>query len=196
MDYRSTDSRYQSRYKIRSQEKFNVILRGIEPVKGKKILDIGCNRGFFTEKLVQKEAKVIAIDSDSIARTMIKHIESDSQNPRFMRVRIEDYDFSGKKFDIILYLSVHHHLINDIGIERANDVLKKIANSAKVLIFETGNRKEQGVHLIWRNKLPPSFNSDEGIILYVMGLGKFKKASILGSLPIHNYRRSIFLFEK
>jgi SAM-dependent methyltransferase len=98
--------------------------------KGKSVLDIGCNGGwwsFLAEEVGAKEVLGIDVDSDMIAlaRTNGKRIGS---KVKFETVSVED--MKTRKFDIILLLAILHHL------SRPEYAIEKVAGlcSEKALI--------------------------------------------------------------
>ena len=82
-------------------------------LRGKSVLDIGCNEGFFAFEAERRGAAyVLAIDSDEMARKkfhIVKHLLKSNVEFSFLSVTDLDECKVGR-FDVTLFLSVFHHL--------------------------------------------------------------------------------------
>lgn len=82
-------------------------------LEGKSVLDIGCNEGFFSFEAERRGAnRVVAIDKSSEARTKFELIRKiRGSNVEFRAVDLHSLSASRDgKFEIVLFLSVFHHL--------------------------------------------------------------------------------------
>jgi hypothetical protein len=84
-----------------------LVWNAIKPLtawSGKRVLDVGCNTGYFSFRAAQSGSIVKAVDINNavlnIARKINDHVEMQD-------VVFTDKD-DGGRYDIILYLSVHH----------------------------------------------------------------------------------------
>ena len=186
----ATDKSYQIRYKDRNIEKLGLIKNFIPSFKDLSVLDIGCNSGFFSIELAKLGAFVNGVDIDETLISKLKTFESETL--KFNMVSVEEIVEQGVSFNIILFMSVYHHLINIRGIDKAREILRKLATMSECLIFESGQRDED-VSFEWKNKLPEKFSTPEDIFEELEHNTDFEKFQLLGSLPIHNGNRNIFL---
>ena len=92
--------------------------RQIEPhvparLDGKHVLDIGCNAGFYSFKLAERGAEVLAIDVDDHylrqARWAAEQLDPDGR-VEFRRMQVYELAASDSAFDLILFLGVLYHL--------------------------------------------------------------------------------------
>jgi len=106
----------------------------LDDVRGKTVLDIGGRTGYYSIKLWELGAKPTLFERDkkSIeeARTIIKHI-----NPANIDIIKKSIisDESEKRYDIILYLSVHHQF--DPTYAGLDEMVKKLAKRTKEMLF-------------------------------------------------------------
>ena len=80
---------------------------------GKSVLDIGCNAGFYSFKLAERGADVLAIDSDEHyleqARWAARRLDPDG-HVEFKQTTVYDLARVDDSFDLILFLGVLYHL--------------------------------------------------------------------------------------
>jgi tRNA (mo5U34)-methyltransferase len=100
---------------------------------GCSVLDIGCNAGFYSFKLLERGATVTGIDHDArylaqarLAADMLGH-ELDLR-----QMDVYDLDRLGASFDFVLFLGVFYHLRHPLyGLEKA------AARARHRLVFQT-----------------------------------------------------------
>ncbi len=83
-----------------------------EDLRGKTVLDIGCNAGFYSIEMKRRGAeRVLAIDSDerylAQARYAAEVLKVDIQ---FKNMSVYDVASLGEKFDIVIFMGVFYHL--------------------------------------------------------------------------------------
>jgi SAM-dependent methyltransferase len=102
-----------------------------KPLHGLKVLDIGCNEGFFCgEALRQGASRVVGVDQN---KNFLDRARRRFPNARF--IRASWWDLPDEKFDVILFLSAIHYEPN----QRA--LLEKLAQHLTptgVLVLECG----------------------------------------------------------
>ncbi|WP_052696562.1 methyltransferase domain-containing protein [Pantoea sp. BL1] len=120
-----------------------------------KVLDLGCAQGFFSLTLANKGATVKGIDfldkNIDVCRKLAE--ENESLNVEFDTGRIEDVieNIEPRDYDLVIGLSVFHHLVHEHGIEKVRNLLSKLANSVHAMILELALREEP---LYWGPSLP------------------------------------------
>lgn len=129
---------------------------------GKHVLDLGCSGGFFTFSLASKAKEIVAVDADPhmIERNNEANKKLGYDNITFLNRKITPAFLEElPKFDVVLFLSVFHHMVTGLstydwtdstGSENAFSVLGKIRETADVVVFEMGGTDE-GFH--WCNEL-------------------------------------------
>ena len=84
-----------------------------EDLSGKSVLDVGCNEGFFSFEAEKRGAsRVLAIEKSATAKEKFELIKSILQSKvELMFTDLLELDPSKLgKFDIVIFLSVFHHL--------------------------------------------------------------------------------------
>jgi len=82
-------------------------------LEGRRALDIGCNAGFYSFKLAERGAHVLAVDMDDhYLRQATWAAEQLDPNGRveFRRMQVYELARSTEAFDLILFLGVLYHL--------------------------------------------------------------------------------------
>lgn len=81
-------------------------------LRGKSVLDIGCNAGFYSIEMKRRGAdRVVAIDSDEAYLAQAKFAaEINDMHIDFRRMSIYEVPELDEKFDIVLFMGVLYHL--------------------------------------------------------------------------------------
>lgn len=106
-----------------------------ESLKGFKVLDVGCNAGFYSVELARMGAEVVGIDIDEHylkqAKWVAKQFDLDHQIT-FKQMQVYDLAKSEEKFDLIWFMGVFYHLRYPL---LALDILSRLTD--KYLLFQT-----------------------------------------------------------
>jgi tRNA (mo5U34)-methyltransferase len=81
-------------------------------LRGRTVLDVGCNAGFFSIKMKQRgAARVVGIDSDPryLAQAALA-AEVTNVDVTFQQLSVYDVARLGERFDIVLFMGVLYHL--------------------------------------------------------------------------------------
>lgn len=120
--------------KKRAERRVNylVSLASIKP--GKKILEVGCGTGIFTEKLAETGAEIFAID---ISPDLISKAENKIKcaNAVFKIADLEKLPFENESFDCVVGISVLHH----VDITKALKEIKRVLKSPGKMVFSEPN---------------------------------------------------------
>ena len=120
----------------------------------KTVLDLGCSGGFFTFSAARTARRVIGVDADAhmIEKNRQAALEHGYDNVSFLCRSIDASLFEElPKADIVLFLSVFHHMITDSGtyewspgadVKRATDLLYAASGLAETFVFEMGSPDE------------------------------------------------------
>jgi SAM-dependent methyltransferase len=95
--------------KIRATRRATLILDGADIFEGKRVLEIGCGTGNFTEKFAESGADIIAVDISPDLLKIAKSKNLLSEKVTFLEKRFEDCDVDGP-FDAVIGSSILHHL--------------------------------------------------------------------------------------
>ena len=132
------------------RERLNVMLTALE-VKGKSILDIGGNTGFFSLELLEQGAKQLHLyEGNKEHADFVKLASEVLQVEDRMKVTNAYLNFEQElqeKYDIILLLNVLHHVGDDYGDGKLNvdeakakmiDQLNSLQHKTDTVVFQLG----------------------------------------------------------
>lgn len=106
-----------------------------EDLEGWKVLDIGCNAGFYSIELAKRGAEVLAIDLDEHylkqAKWTAKQFGLDDKI-RFQQMQVYDLAHTEEQFDLVWFMGVFYHLRYPM---LAMDILSQKVK--KMMVFQT-----------------------------------------------------------
>ncbi len=106
-----------------------------EDLEGWKVLDIGCNAGFYSLELAKRGADVLAIDLDEHylrqAKWAAKEFGLDDKI-RFEQMQVYDLAHTEEQFDLVWFMGVFYHLRYPM---LAMDILSQKVK--KMMVFQT-----------------------------------------------------------
>jgi tRNA (mo5U34)-methyltransferase len=117
-----------------------------DKVRGRSVLDIGCNAGFYSIEMKRLGAKeVVGIDFDdrylAQARLAAKTLGEDIQ---FESLSVYDVAGLGRQFDIVLFMGVLYHLRHPL---LALDLIREHV-AGDILVFQSMQRGSDGVDAV------------------------------------------------
>lgn len=120
-----------------------------------RILDLGCAQGFFSMSLASRGAVVVGVDFLDLnvnVCTMLAE-EHPELDVRFQHARVEEVieQAEANSYDIVLGLSVFHHICHEHGQVRVIEWLTKLAEVSIFCAFELALADEP---LYWAASLP------------------------------------------
>jgi len=170
------------------------------PNRALSCLDIGCNEGFFVFKLSERGGFCLGIDSgrnEIMTANSIKSIHN-VKNTVFTNLHLNSAELKNlPSFEVIIFLSVFHHLVKNNSLEYAKDFVSEISKiNRKYLIFETGQPDEEGV--AWSEVLSFMLPDINDWIIKMLQEAGYKNISIIGKNKSirSNVKRSLFLASK
>lgn len=112
--------------------------RGLKPLKGLSVADIGCGGGLVTEPLCRMGARVTGVDAGKEnIRTAKAHAARHGLEIEYLATTVEDLAASGRKFDAVTALEIVEHVADpELFLASCCKILKKDG----VLVFSTLNR--------------------------------------------------------
>ncbi|PPU97825.1 kinase [Xanthomonas populi] len=120
-----------------------------------RVLDFGCAQGFFSLSLAAKGHRVHGVDflDRNIALCQALASDNPALEASFEHATVEEVieRLEDREYDLVLGLSVFHHLVHAQGVERVRRLCQKLADSTEAGIFEMALREEP---LYWAASLP------------------------------------------
>ncbi len=107
--------------------RLDYIETGFGPLKGKKILDIGCGGGILTEAMALKGARVTGIDMAEMAIKVAKmHLHESKLDIDYEKITAEEFAQKNTgKFDLVTCLEMLEHVPDPTAIINAAKTLLK-----------------------------------------------------------------------
>lgn len=163
-------------------------------------LDVGCNYGFFTFKMADHGLFSLGIDSSSrnIATARLLGLRNDAPHAAFARLHLTPQTAASlPTVDVVLCLSVFHHLVRHQGLEEATEVMRLLASrTQRLMVFETGQADEVSKSW-WRELAFMGQDPQAWVSEFLTGLG-FARVRQIGSFPGHKtaVERALVVAEK
>lgn len=128
------------------------VLEYLGDISNKKIMDIGAGSGYFSVKLAEKGAKVIAADvNDEFQMALKKRVEENSiENIELRKIPFDNPGLSKKEVDIVLIVNTYHH-IDDRSVYFSK-VKKGIKENGELVVID-----------FYKKELPVGPNTDHKI---------------------------------
>lgn len=112
------------------------VLEYLGELKDKKIMDIGAGSGYFSVKLAEKGAQVIAADvSDEFQNALKKRIEANNlENIELRKIPYDSPNLADQEVDMVLIVNTYHHIENRI--DYFSKVKKGIKPDGELVIID------------------------------------------------------------
>ena len=182
--FKTTDNK--TYYARTGTKKFDAIFDYLKNKNFNSLLDVGCNNAICSYKIQKQLNKdVVGIDfSDDLELPDdYNFIKEDVSNSCAVR-----------KADVILFLSLYHHMLGCYGLNKADDIFFKLLLSCNELIFDTGNLSETGYSgTPWYKVLEKYFNNEKDLLDH-FGV-PYKKITSWSSSS-GNGERNVVVFKK
>jgi O-antigen chain-terminating methyltransferase len=160
-------------------QKIAAVYKSLERQLGRplSVLDLGCSQGFFCLNLAQLGATVHGVDflDKNIAVCEALSAEHPTWKLTFQVGRVEDFieQLTPGRYDLVLGLSVFHHVAYASGADSVKRLLKRLAEATGAQIFELALREEP---LYWG----PAQPEDPFELVEKIGF-----VHLLGRIPTH-----------
>jgi 2-polyprenyl-3-methyl-5-hydroxy-6-metoxy-1,4-benzoquinol methylase len=145
-------------------------------------IDIGCNEGYFAFKIAERGGFSIGLDQD---RNAIMVAEARAKVHKIDNVVFSNYQLDAEKcralpkVDVIVFLSVFHHILRHNKIEYAMNFLRAISSiNTRYMIFETGQPNEKNVS--WIKDLEVMGEDFELWVIDTLKSVGYSKVTVLG----------------
>jgi len=182
-----------ARFRLHSLRRVDKRLRAITShvdLKGKSILDLGCSGGYFSFRLSPTARYVLGIDADKklVEQNQKIVVSRNFTNLEFRHATITPNLINSlPDFDVILFLSVFHHMLTASEAYEWNDTRRQqdaiitmvlIREKCKILVFEMGY-PDEGYE--WCTRLPVMSPNPERWIIHNIFGDRFEKIQVIHS---------------
>jgi SAM-dependent methyltransferase len=152
-----------------------------------KVVDIGCQIGYFSFALAQRRFLVKGYDADAAnirIANMLKEL-SLFPNPTFECLKLSTETVRRiRPADHVLCMAVFHHIIYYDGLAAARQLIRALRNKThKKLYFEIGQSNEPVEP--WAEHLPHMGADPLGWITDFLRNGGYDEVKVLGLVPTH-----------
>ncbi|MFA4941246.1 MAG: class I SAM-dependent methyltransferase [Patescibacteria group bacterium] len=181
-------------------DRWGLIKKEIDSCQANSVLDIGCAEGFYVLQSARECGCVsLGVDADIRRLSMAQNqIASEKIMPAGFVLAEVDSELIKKlpEFDIVIFMSVMHHMMYSSGEEYSRSILKEIRKKVKkAMIFEMGQSNE--LKNRWAKLLPDmGENPHEWIKNFILSAG-FSKVEKIGESDSYSkdQNRAIFRVE-
>lgn len=108
--------------KLRVKRRVNEILENMGTLHNPKVLELGCGVGIFTEQFIKNGINIVSLD---ISHSLLKLAKEKKGVSKILVADAELMPFKDGSFDLILGVSVLHHLNVENALKESKRVLKK-----------------------------------------------------------------------
>src|SRR3712207_2204766 len=126
-------------------------------VRGKSVLDIGCNAGFYSIEMKRRgAARVVGVDSDEryLAQARLASETLRFNDIEFAKLEVYDVGALGERFDLVIFMGVLYHLRHPL---LALDLIREHV-AGDILLFQSMQRGSRHVFAVDENY---KFTEDE-----------------------------------
>jgi len=181
------DPSYFLRYDYRNRKRVKAIIQNLSPCF--RVLDIGCNRGYFSKAVLGAELSS-HVDAVEINKDVVEPILLKDSRFTLYESDIVDFTFPAT-YTAIIYGAVHHHVFGHRGYLEAFKLWQRIVeNCERHIFFETGQLLE-GSRWYWQRAIRKYYSGDEeyiGALLQAVG-PRLKRVKIINKHRIHGIYR-------
>ena len=144
------------------KDRWSSIKYVIEKYKAETVMDIGCAEGFFLRKVAQEHGCFslgVDMNNDRLKLGELTRLYDEVENCATIKAKLNPRAIKRlPKMDVILCLSVVHHIIKSEGMSSALSFIKALVERAnKAIIFEIGTSDEKS----FIGRLPDMPNGQE-----------------------------------
>jgi len=142
---------------VHNGSRYNIIKRNLTVEKG-KLLDIGCQWGYFCHKFEEESFECYCVEKSRLNLYFLEKLKK-AENRKFKIIPCSVFAMPSdmtKEFDVILAFSIFHHFIKDE--KTYKELILFLKNlKGKEMFFEPHNPKEPQMRKAYRNFVDDEF---------------------------------------
>ena len=157
-----------------------------------KVLDLGCNAGFYSLALASEGANVIGIETNVGFYELCQFLkkENNVDNMLFMNENFVDLFESNslEDFDLVLGLSIFHHIASRYSYKKARSILESLSSDGIILLelalFDEVGARGNPEGPSWAKSQPKNYRDWLVNFNWVYEMGRFNTPSSQTSRPV------------
>jgi SAM-dependent methyltransferase len=177
-------------------DRWRLIERVIAESDSESVLDLGCAEGYFVREAAKRKRVALGVDGDLRAITIGQTLASLERisGAAFMHAVITPKLVRQlPQFDSVIFLSILHHVFNELGAEDAREMMEAIrTRTRKRLIFDMGQSNETTYP--WAKILPPMEPDPGTWISHFLRQCGFSAVEVVGESEGYNQAHARLLF--
>lgn len=181
-------------------QRWSMISQVLHQYDAGSILDIGCAEGWFLRRAAEEFgcfALGIEVDDRRLFRGEVSRLVDESERHAIMKAQLTPASILRlPTVDVVLCLSVVHHVVRAEGVEGGRAFLRSVATRArKALVFEMGCREEH--EMSWKEIMPEMPEGQDRFMIEYLRSAGFHNVRVLGATPSlrHEATRSLLVAE-
>ena len=172
--------------KREAEERWQAIAGVLSLNRARSVLDVGCAEGWFVRKAAEEfNCFSVGVDGshDRVQTGEIARLHDQVPRAAVMTAILTGEDLRElPRFDVVICLSVVHHVIRAGGMAAAEDFLQGVAACAKkAVIFEMGTSEE--AQLSWTSLLPAMEGGQERFVTELLARSGLTDVKVIASTP-------------
>jgi len=154
------------------------------------VLDIGTGPGYFTFNLSAIAKSVVGMEGDTFVYKVAEAMRllKDIENVVFLNCYLDENTIPEKDFDLVLFMNTHMWVYKQLGRERTFELMKKLANTTKRILFQTSGAESGGMFTV------TEFGTSDDISKYLLDSG-FTNVRLVNTTRQHGGKRYLFYAE-
>lgn len=139
------------------KQRWNMIRRELESYQASSVMDIGCAEGWFLRRAAEDLgcfALGVEMDNTRIIPSEVARLHDGVERCAILKAQVSSHDLVKLPHcDVVLCLSVVHHIMYSEGVEAASEFVAALSTRAnKAIIFEMGTSEEADAW--WGDRMP------------------------------------------
>ena len=187
-----------SRQCVDREPEILAVVRAYQNFTNKKelrVLDLGCAQGYYSFTLQNQGCLVDGIDFNEKNIDCCNALkEENNLNCNFKQAKI-DHEFidaiDDDAYDIVLILSVIHHVCHENGFEYARGIMEKLAKKGTLVVTELAIKEEP---LYWNKNLPENYTEwfDNIVFFEEIAFEETHLSSVIRPLVLYGNRYAYY----
>jgi len=140
------------------QAKKEIVEKFVLSVKPRTLIDIGCNRDELSYHFLKRGVDVLGVDISPREKLNLP------PDYKFLQLDVAKQELP-QTADVILFLSVYHHILYNYGKDKADEVFHRLLKQCRFLVFDSGHPEESGLYRQgWIKEMKKYFKTEKELL--------------------------------